>query len=123
VTKWKLFHRSKEEGNTEVTVASEPKQKPEETPSREEIKEEAGNQPIKEYNETLYSKGSVQKQPVTLSEKRQPQKRRSWESAETIEHNVDHIRRSQIESSERSPERNDIDSKVDRILLKKKGRL
>jgi hypothetical protein len=124
VAKWKIFNRSKGkqesptevEMNTILTGESEEKQKIPET--REESKEV----PIKEYNETLYSKDSVQKQPATtLPEKKQPLKRTSWESISTIEYNVDDMGRKQKKLPEtRTQTSNDTDKKIDRILSKKK---
>jgi hypothetical protein len=124
VVKWKLFNRSEKKIQTETERTSEHRQETEETPLIEEIKEESEKLPTKEYNETLYSKGSGQKQPASISEKKQPLKRTSWENSETIEINVDKMGRKQIVAlKNRVKTRDDTDQKVDRILLKKKGRL
>jgi hypothetical protein len=126
LAKWKLFNRSKrkEESYIESGLPPEHSEESEEKPTLSETREESKKVPIKEYNETLYSKGSVQKQPTApLPEKKQTLKRTSWESSETIEHNVDSMRRKQTESVGNSTQtRNDTDKKVDLIFLKKKGR-
>jgi hypothetical protein len=50
-------------------------------------------------------------------------KRTSWESARTIEQNVDTMGRKQTElPGTRTQTSNDTDKKVDFILLKKKGK-
>jgi hypothetical protein len=126
VTKWKIFNRSKgkEEASTEVKMATEHIRESEEKPKITVTSGESEELPIKEYNETLYSKGSVQKQPATsFPEKKQPLKRTSWESARTIEQNVDTMGRKQTElPGTRTQTSSDTDKKVDFILLKKKGK-
>ncbi len=126
MAKWKLFNRSKgkEEAPTEVEMTSEPIGESEEKPKIPETREESEEMPIKEYNETLYSKDSVHKQPATtLPEKKQPLKRISWESPGTIEHNVDSMERKQTKrSGTRTQTSNDTNKKVDRILSKKNVR-
>lgn len=80
---------------------------------------EKPKEPIKEYDETLYSKGSAQKQPMkTSQEKKQPATRTSWENAEIIEENIDKMRLKQTDRCTQRKE--DTDKKVDYILLKKK---
>jgi hypothetical protein len=127
VAKWKLFNRlkGKEEASTEVKMTTEHIGESEEKPKIPETSEESEEVPIKVYNETLYSKGSVQKQPATtFPEKKQPLKRTSWESARTIEQNIDTMGRKQTElPGTRTQTSSDTDKKVDFILLKKKGKL
>jgi len=126
VAKWKLFNRlkGKKDAPTEVEMTPEHSGESEEKPKIPETREEPEDGPIKEYNETLYSKGSVQKQPsMTVPEKKQPLKRTSWESARTIEQNVDTMGRKQTElPGTRTQTSSDTDKKVDFILLKKKGK-
>jgi len=126
VAKWKLFNRlkGKKDAPTEVEMTPEHSGESEEKPKIPETREEPEDGPIKEYNETLYSKGSVQKQPsMTVPEKKQPLKRTSWESARTIEQNVDTMGRKQTElPGTRTQTISDTDKKVDFILLKKKGK-
>lgn len=126
MAKWKLFNRSKgkEEAPTEVETTTEHIGESEEKPKIPETREESKEVPIKEYNETLYSKGSVQKQSATtFPEKKQPLKRTSWESPGTIEHNVDDMGRKQTKlPGTRTQTSSDTDKKVDRILSKKKVR-
>ena len=124
MAKWKLFNRlkGKKDAPTEVEMTPEHSGESEEKPKIPETREEPEDGPIKEYNETLYSKGSVQKQPsMTVPEKKQPLKRTSWESARTIEYNVDDMERKQTElPATRTQTSSDTDKKVDFILLKKK---
>ena len=124
MTKWKLFNRlkGKKDAPTEIEMTPEHSGESEEKPMIPEIREEPEELPIKEYNETLYSKGSVQKQPATsFPEKKQLLKRTSWESARTIEQNVDTMGRKQTElHGTRTQTSSDTDKKVDFILLKKK---
>ena len=126
MAKWKLFNRlkGKKDAPTEVEMTPEHSGESEEKPKIPETREEPEDGPIKEYNETLYSKGSVQKQPsMTVPEKKQPLKRTSWESARTIEQNVDTMGRKQTElPGTRTQTSSDTDKKVDFILLKKKGK-
>jgi hypothetical protein len=94
----------------------------EEKPKIPEIREESVVRPIKMYNETLYSKGFIQKKPASiLSERKQPLERSSWENLGTIEHNVDDIECKKTGVREtRTQASDDIDQKVDRILYRKK---
>lgn len=58
-----------------------------------ESEEKSQEIPINVYDETLYSKGFIKKQPLaTLLEKKQSLKRLSWESLSTIEDKIDDIR-------------------------------
>jgi len=123
--KWKLFYRLKgKEEPIKVETIIEHIGESEEKPKIPETREEPEEVSIKEYNETLYSKDSVQKQPATtLPEKKQPLKRTSWESLGTIEHHVDDMGCKQTELPEtRTQTSNDTDKKIDRILSKKKVR-
>jgi hypothetical protein len=121
--KWKIFNRSKEkkDGSIEVEMRTQHVGESEEKPKIPEIREESVVRPIKVYNETLYSKGFVQKKPATtLPQKKQLSKRSSWESLGTIEHYVDDMECKQTEvTGNRTQTSDDIDQKVDRILSKK----
>lgn len=122
--KLKIFNRSKEKKDTSTVIEArtEPFGESEENSKIPEIREESEEIPIKEYNETLYSKGYIQKKPTTIpSERKQSWKRFSWENLVTIEHNVDTIECKETEVSEtRIQASDDIDQKVDRTLIKKK---
>jgi hypothetical protein len=124
VTKWKLFNRSKgtQEKQTDVETSMENIGETEQKPMNPETREEPQATPIKEYNETLYSKGSVQKQPaIAPPASKQPLKRTSWENTKTIEQNIDTMGRKQTEQQGiRIQTNNDTDKKVDYLLLKKK---
>jgi len=124
LAKLKLLHRSKIKEETyekEKPINKEIEQSKEKQ-NDPEIREEIKKAPIKEYNETLYSKGFEQKQPMTPSpQKKHFLKRTTWENAETIEQNIDSMRMKQSEStSSRSQKGIDTEKKVDFILLKKK---
>jgi len=124
---WKLFNHSKTKGEAhdENTVHAEKIQESEEKQLKSEIREKPKEVPIKEYGETLYSKGFAQKQPTSPSlEKKQPLKRITWENAETIEHYIDNIRWKQKESKTSSNRTQvDTEKKVDFTLLRKKSKL
>jgi hypothetical protein len=126
VTKWKLFKRlkSKEGLPTESGLPTEQYEEPEKRPTIPKTREESKEVPIKEYNETLYSKGSAQKQPESSRpEKKQNSKRTSWESPETIEQSIDSMERKETGSTGNITRiENNTEKKVDFILLKKKGR-
>lgn len=125
MAKWNLLNRSKtkKQEYPEGTLQKEEKQEPTKKQTKPEITKEPRELPIKEYNETLYSKDSVKKQQKTtsLEEKNQPLKRTSWENTETIEQNIDNMRRTHQEIGRPSNQMGEItDKKVDLILLKKK---
>ncbi len=105
----------------EKPIVNNQKQEPEFKEIQEE-RIEKPKDPIKEYNETLYSKGSALKHPTKASpEKKQPATRTSWENAEIIEENIDKMRRKHSEPTDQCTQRKqDTDKKVDYILLKKK---
>jgi len=124
LAKLKLFHRSKKKEEAPAVDKQIRKEieQPEEKQNGPETREELKKAPIKEYTETLYSKGFEQKQPITPSpHKKQFLKRTTWENAETIEQNIDSMRMKQSEStSSRTQKGIDTEKKVDFILLKKK---
>ena len=66
--KWKIFNRSKEkkDKSIEVEMRTQHVGESEEKPKIPEIREESEETPIKVYNETLYSKGFIQKKPATM---------------------------------------------------------
>ncbi len=102
MAKLKLLHRSKIKEETyekEKPINKEIEQSKEKQ-NDPEIREEIKKAPIKEYNETLYSKGFEQKQPMTPSpQKKHFLKRTTLENAETIEQNIDSMRMKQSEST------------------------
>ncbi len=124
MAKLKLFHRlkTKEKSSIDETLRRKESEESEEQPNEPEMTEEHKNTPIKEYNETLYSKGYAQKKPTTPPLKqRQPIRRITWETAETIEQNVDSMKIKQTESTSSCRQKGlDTEKKVDFILLKKK---
>ena len=112
-----LFNRLK--GNEEVPLGVQTT-----TELIGETEEKSQEIPINVYDETLYSKGFIQKQPVViLPEKKQPLKRSSWESLGTIEHKIDDMGCKQIAVLEtRKQTSTDTNKNVDRILSKIKVR-
>jgi hypothetical protein len=124
LVKLKLFRRkkTKEETHVEDNVTREEIRCSDEKKIEPETKIEPKEAPIKEYNETLYSKGFAQKQQKTSSfQQKSPIRRTTWENAETIEQNIDDIRLRQSGSTTRRTQIGiDTEKKVDFILLKKK---
>lgn len=113
--------KKRKQPDVEKPIVNNQKQEPEFKEIQEE-RIEKPKDPIKEYNETLYSKGSALKHPTKASpEKKQPATRTSWENAEIIEENIDKMRRKHSEPTDQCTQRKqDTDKKVDYILLKKK---
>jgi len=124
LAKLKIFHRSKtkEQTHEENKQIRKEIEQSEEKQNEPEIREELKKAPIKEYNDTLYSKGFQQKQPMTPSpQKKHFLKRTTWENAETIEQNIDSMKVRQLESASSHIRKGfDTEKKVDFILLKKK---
>ena len=124
MVKWKLFHRSREKVQTETQRITNHTNKTVEHTSTIQTTKDSKPLPIKEYTDTLYSKDSVLKQPTIIQEKRPLMKRTSWENAEVIEHYVDTIGPRKNRAAEPTGETGDeIEKKVDFILLKKKKQL
>lgn len=122
----KLFGKSKakkEDTEKEIDV---PIVEDEETPKQnDEVKEELKKEvnvetseeteelPITEYHETLYSSEHTSKNG------KETWKRRSWESASTIEKNVDAIDKKKIVYKQTSAGSDGIERKVDRLFSSK----
>ena len=127
MSNWKLLNRlkGKEDVPTEIEKTTEHIGESKEKQKISKIKEELEEVSIIVYNETLYSKGFVEKNPaIMLLEKKQQLKRLSWESLGTIEHYVDDMECTQTElMGDKTQISNNIDQKVDRILSKKNVRL
>lgn len=126
MAKWKLFNRSRteEQPYPEGSSQKEEKTKEKEKQTKPEKNNVPKEKPIKEYNETLYSKDTVQKEHKSTLLERKTFRRTRWENAETIEHNVDQMRQKHPEIREiKNGNRDTTDKKVDLILLKKKRKL
>jgi hypothetical protein len=124
LSKWKLWNKSKgkKETITEVEPNLDHRKKPVEQPT--EKTPEPENAPITEYNETLYSMNSSTKpQRKPDEEIKEPLKRTSWESPRTIEQNIDTMKKTSVESRDTCLQDDDIEKKVDQLLLKKKMKL
>jgi hypothetical protein len=120
VSKWKLWNRSK--GNEAAPTQNSVIRPAEQTSERTT---ETNNVPITEYNETLYSANTSVK-PVKKPgmEMKEPLKRTSWENPRTIEQNIDTMKKTQPETlAPCSQDTDNIEKKVDQILLKKKLKL
>ena len=109
-----LFNRLK--GNEEVPLGVQTT-----TEHIGETEEKSQEISINVYDETLYSKGFIKKQPVAiLPEKKQPFKRSSWESLSTIEHKIDDMECKQTEVLKTGNQTSvNTNKKVDNILSKK----
>ena len=115
LSKWRLSNRIK--GQKEIPLEVQMT-----TEHISELEEKSQEIPINVYDETLYSKGFIKKQPVvTLPEKKQSLKRLSWESLSTIEHKIDDMGCKQTEVLKtRNQISVNMNKKVDNILSKKK---
>jgi hypothetical protein len=125
LSKWKLWNRpkGKEAMQTEVEPTQDITTKPvQQTQDRSSEQNEA---PIMEYNETLYSRNSsVKPEKKPGVETKEPLKRTSWESPRTIEQNIDTMKKTQPETlAPCSQDSDNIEKKVDQLLLKKKLKL
>jgi len=126
LARWKLFGKSKskkEENNKEIEImVQENKEVLQPEPETiDETSEETEELPVTEYHETLYSNGHAPKKSTTPPQTdEKPWKQKSWESAHTIEKNVDDIGKKKIDYTEKTSESQDVDKKVDRLLSKKK---
>ena len=125
MARWKLFRKSKDtkkEADTEVELppfqeTKEDIQPTEHEPMESDEKQE--DKPVTEYHETLYSEGTAPKKTESTPPE-EPWKRKNWESASTIEKNVDKIDPEKTEHQHKTSEIEDIEHKVDRLLAKKK---
>jgi len=126
LSNWKLFNRlkGKEDVPTEIEKITEHTGESKEKQNISKIKEKLEEVSIIVYNETLYSKGFVEKNPaIMLLEKKQQLKRLSWESLGTIEHYINDMECTQTElMGDKTQISNNIDQKIDRILSKKNVR-
>jgi hypothetical protein len=113
--------RTKKQPYPKVSNQKEEKKKEKDKQTKPEITNIPKEKPIKEYNETLYSKDTVKKEQKNTFLEKKSFKRTSWENAETIEHNVDQMRQEHPETTKiKDRNRDSTDKKVDLILLKKK---
>lgn len=80
------------------------------------------NQPILEYDETLYSRTTTPHQKEKTSEvNKKPVHRTSWENLDLIEQKIDTMRRTpQQNVPRRVKSQDDVEKKIDHILQKKK---
>jgi hypothetical protein len=104
--KWKIFNKSKDEKIQEETQVE---------PETVTVKEEP---PLTEYNETLYSKDTKQKEKIkTQKTKNPPANQRVWRDVDAIEENIDNLEKKP--KTKRFSDSN-IQSSVDRIISKRK---
>lgn len=122
MAKWKLFGKSKSKKEENIKEIEIPVQESEEIPQQkseaiDETNEETEELPVTDYYETLYSNGHAPKKSTISSKKSEkPWKRRSWESVQTIEKNIEDIGKKKIEDTASSYESWNIDRKVDKII-------
>lgn len=124
LTKWELLNRLKRKEKTDAEITKE-NEELKENQTDTEPANQPEEQPIKEYNEILYSKDSGHKPSTSaVSKEKQPLKRTSWENSEIIEQNIDRMRRKRTERKEHDGKTGEnTEKKVDYILLKKKTKL
>ena len=114
MAKWKLFGKSKSKKKENIKEIEIPAQENEEIPQQEpetidEKNEETEELPVTDYYETLYSNGHAPKKSTKPSKKSEkPWKRRSWESVQTIEKNIEDIGKKKIEDTASSYESSNI---------------
>jgi hypothetical protein len=122
MVRWKLRNRPKttEETTDQVPTIRMESEKPADAtqPEQPELEEE----PVKEYNEVLYSQSTPFKKLSTPTEpKKEAVRRAAWENPDLIEQNVDVMGRKKIETrGSHSQTSDEIEKKVDRIIAKKK---
>ena len=105
----------------EITVQESKEVLQPEPETIDETSEETEELPVTDYHETLYSSGHAPKKSTTPPKTdEKPWKQKSWESAYTIEKNVDDIGKKKIDYTEKTFESRDVNKKVDRLLSKKK---
>ncbi len=122
LARWKLFgkSKSKKEENSKKMEITAQESKEVLQPEPETI-DETEELPVTDYHETLYSNGDAPKKSTTPPKTdEKPWKQKSWESAHTIEKNVDDIGKKKIDYTEKTYESRDVDKRVDRLLSKKK---
>jgi len=123
--KWKILNKfkTKKEYSKEPEISVEKnKELPQpEIKEEEETKEEIEELPVKEYRETLYSRGEAPKKPQIAPKPREKQRTgRRWENVEVIETNVDDIGKRKPKHDEKTLTKLDLNKKVDRLISKRK---
>jgi len=118
LARWKLFKKSNKKKPIDEKDIEIPLDEDTEETNQEEVvnfkpTEETNKTPITEYHETLYSSDHP------ASKGREPYKRRSWESASSIEKNVDDIDKKKSASRHIYTGSSEIEHKVDRLLSSK----
>ena len=116
---------TKEKQEKKPQTQSKPTESPaiEENPQHQPQEEKPQPQPIKEYHETIYTKGTKpkEKKPKKQTTQEPAWKPTHWEGITTIEKNVDtiHTKSKYQKTNTSCTDDMDIEKKVD-ILLKKK---
>lgn len=114
------FKTKKEKDIVEPETSIENKELPQ-PEIKEEIKEKTEEMPVKEYRETLYSRGEAPKKPTTTTKPMEKQwTGRRWENVEVIEKNIDDIGKRKPEHEGKTLTKLDINTKVDRLISKRK---
>jgi len=102
MSKWKIFDKNKQKKDETV--------EPEETETKEPVKEKTEEQDVVTYSETLHTTDSSSKKKANTKSNQ-----RTWRDVDAIEERVDnlHITRAQKPVTE-------LDKTVDRLLQKRK---
>ena len=123
LTKLKLKEKPRVE--TKKAPQEEPEAPPEPSEPSLIIEEKQELRPIKEYHETIYTKGHTpkEKKPKKVTKEETTWKPTHWDGISTIEKNVDtiHTKTNYQKPSSHTTEDIDIERKVD-LLIKKKQR-
>ena len=125
MTKWNIFRKTekKKKLSEEIEKDTQDSGQSDEETKTSQCKEEQEEIPNIVYNEILYTKDYKLKNAAIPSERKQPVKRLSWENIDTIEQNVDNIGYKKTDTNKtRSESFEEIDQKVDHIIIKKKIR-
>ncbi len=123
--KWKILNKfktkKKDSKEPEISV-EENKELPQPVvKEEEETKEEIEELPVKEYRETLYSRGEAPKKPQIAPKPREKQwTEKRWENVEVVEKNIDDIGKRKPEHDEKTLTKLDLNKKVDRLISKRK---
>lgn len=122
--KIKLFGKSKskkEEDNKDIEEKSETIEDVKISESIEESRVETVELPVKDYRETLYSRGHAPpKPPISQKEKEKHWTSRRWENMEIIEKNVDNIGKKTADYTKKTSISPEISKKVEMLISKKK---
>ena len=123
----KLKPKEKPQIHTKETPEKKPDSKASEPSGTTPMDVKHEPKPVKEYHETLYTKGHAPKEKKLKAPTKQDTqwKPKHWEGINTIEKNVDtiHIKDNDWRSTPNTKEETDIERKVDMIIKKNKDKI